>query len=202
MAMKPLFLASQSPRRAQLLSQLGLEFQVLKPSIEETNVLGLTEEEIIKQTEQNALLKGESVLNMIDEGIVISGDTVIMTQDHQVLGKPITPAMALTMLKQLAGTWHRVLSAVAVISTEPYQATVDHVWTTVTFRETSLDVLKKYIATTEPLGKAGGYAIQGKGAFLVTQISGSPSAVIGLPLELVVELLQIHGIKIWQCWTD
>jgi septum formation protein len=200
--MKPLILASRSPRRALLLSQLGLTFRVLTPSVEETNVFSVTEKEIIQQTKQNAFRKAESVHKMVDEGIIISGDTVIVTQDFQVLGKPATSAEALAMLKQLVGTWHRVLSAVAVISANLAKVCVDHAWATVYFRRAPLKVLRHYITTQEPLGKAGGYAIQGKGGFLLTQITGSPSAVIGLPLELVVSLLSKHGIEIWQCWTD
>ena len=200
--MKSLFLASQSSRRAQLLSQLGLKFQILTPSIEEKIVFGKTEAEIIKQTKQNALLKVESVIDLVTEGVIISGDTVVVTQNNHVMGKPTNFDEAFAMLKQLVGTWHRVLSAVAVTATDQSQVTVDHAWSTVYFRETPLEVLKQYIATKEPLGKAGGYAIQGKGAFLVAQITGSFSAVVGLPLELVVPLLNKHGIEVWQHWDD
>lgn len=200
--MKPIFLASHSSRRASLLSQLGLKFQVLTPFVEETKVFGTTEAEIIQQTKQNALHKAESVQEMVGEGVIISGDTVIVTQNLQVLGKPATSADALAMLKQLVGTWHRVLSAVVIASANLAQVTVDHAWTTVSFRQVPLKILHHYIATKEPLGKAGGYAIQGKGGFLVTRIMGSPSAVIGLPLELVVSLLSKHGIEIWQYWID
>jgi septum formation protein len=200
--MKSLFLASQSPRRAQLLSQLGLKFQILTPSSEERIVVGKTEEEIIKQTEQNTLLKAESVLDSVNEGVIISGDTVVVTQDFRVLGKPTTSDEALVMLEQLVGTRHRVLSAVAVVANDQSRVTVDHVWTTVTFRETQQEALKRYIATKEPFGKAGGYAIQSKGAFLVAKLTGSPTAVIGLPLELVVSLLHAHGVEVWQYWKD
>jgi septum formation protein len=200
--MKPLFLASQSPRRATLLSQLGLPFQILSPLIEETTVTGTTKKAITQQTEQNALMKARSVLEMVDKGVIISGDTVVVTKQYHVLGKPTTPQDALGMLKQLVGTLHHVLSAVAVISASPEKISTDHVWTKVAFRNIPLEGLTSYVATKEPLGKAGGYAIQGKGGFLVEHIEGSQSAVIGLPLELVVSLLNSHGIDVWQYWND
>ena len=200
--MKPIILASRSSRRASLLSQLGLKFRILTPTVEETMLFGSTEAEIIQQTKQNALRKAESVRDLVGEGIIISGDTVIVTQNFQVFGKPTSSADALAMLKQLVGTWHRVLSAVAVASANPVTVSVDHAWTTVSFRKVPLKILRHYVATEEPLGKAGGYAIQGKGGFLLAQITGSPSAVIGLPLELVVSLLSKHGVEVWHYWTD
>ncbi|MFX0168660.1 MAG: Maf family protein [Candidatus Hodarchaeota archaeon] len=198
--MNPLFLASQSPRRAALLSQLGLVFQVLKPKARESRITDSTDVGIIQLAEQNALEKAQSVLDSVQDGLILSGDTMVVTQNNQVLGKPTTAQEALVMLKGLVGTWHRVISAVAVISANTKKARVDHVWTTVTFRKVPIDALKCYIAIQEPLGKAGGYAIQGKGMFLIEKIDGSHSAVIGLPLELVVSLLMDHGVEVWHYW--
>ncbi|MFW9831094.1 MAG: Maf family protein [Candidatus Thorarchaeota archaeon] len=198
--MKPLFLASKSKHRATLLSQLGLRFQVVSPKIKEIHIPQADDSIIIETVQSNALRKARSLLSSISDGIIISADTVVITNSQEVLGKPQTQTEAIEMLKKLVGKWHRVLSAVALLNISTKQSLVDHDWASVKFRDVSLEGLHNYVATNEPIGKAGGYAIQGRGGFLVEQVQGSYTTVIGLPIELTVSLLSSFNINIWQYW--
>jgi septum formation protein len=199
--MKLLFLASNSERRSSLLTQLGLQFQVLSPTVEELEISAGTDAQIIKTVEENALRKAQSVQSTQD-GLIISGDTLVVTRDNQVLGKPQTDEEAFDMLQQLNGTWHRVISAVAVIDTTTENSSVSHIWSRVHFHNLSPEVIRQYISTNEPIGKAGGYAIQGLGGFLVEEVEGSFTAVVGMPFELLVPLLSEFGVQIWHYWKS
>lgn len=192
--MPPLFLASKSPRRAQLLTHLGFEFTVCAPTDHEVHIRQGTEDEIIKVVNENALQKALSLLPAIDYGIILGGDTLVVTRDNLVLGKPKTVQEALQMLQKLVGTTHRVISAIAIVDATTREIRQGHVWAKVTFRHASDRTLTQYVLTGEPLGKAGGYAIQGQGANLVESIEGSYTAVVGLPAEVVLPLLKEFGI--------
>jgi septum formation protein len=192
--MIPLFLASKSTRRAALLKHLGLTFEIRTPHSQEKTITTGSDDEIIKTVCQNALQKAFSVLPTIDKGLIISGDTLVVTETNQVLGKPKTSDEAIKMLQGLAGKLHRVVSAVAIVDVRSKEKLVGHKWTKVTFRKVSNDELQKYMLTQEPLGKAGGYAIQGKGGALVESIEGSYTTVIGMPVELVVSFLTQFGL--------
>ncbi|MFW9934050.1 MAG: Maf family protein [Candidatus Thorarchaeota archaeon] len=194
--MKPLFLASNSPRRATVLSQLGLEFTVLKPFYKEIILESGSDDEIVNITGQNALQKALSVRSIINHGLIISGDTLVVTDQNKILGKPKTPDEAFQMLHQLVGRTHRVISAVAIVDVVTEKSKTDYVWTKVTFHSLSDADLHQYLRTEESLGKAGGYAIQGKGRLLVKSIEGSYTAVVGLPIEVVVSLLRHFGIQL------
>lgn len=199
--MKLLFLASNSQRRSSLLTQLGLQFQVLSPTVEETEISAGTDAQIIKVVQDNALRKAQSVKSTQD-GLIISGDTLVVTRDNQVLGKPQTDDEAIEMLQQLSGTWHRVISAVAVIDTTTEKSSVSHIWSRVCFHTIPLEVIQQYVSTTEPIGKAGGYAIQGLGGFLVEKVEGSFTAVVGMPFEILVPLLSEFDVQIWHYWKS
>ena len=199
--MKLLFLASNSERRSSLLTQLGLQFQILSPTVEEIEISAGTDAQIIKTVEDNALRKAQSVQSTQD-GLIISGDTLVVTRDNQVLGKPQTHEEAIDMLQQLNGTWHRVISAVAIIDTTTENASVSHIWSRVRFYNMPLDVIRQYVSTNEPIGKAGGYAIQGLGGFLVEKVEGSFTAVVGMPFEVLVPLLSEFDIQIWHYWKS
>ncbi|MHA2405710.1 MAG: Maf family protein [Candidatus Hermodarchaeia archaeon] len=193
--MIPLFLASKSSRRAALLKHLGLTFEIHTPhGVEKTLKTG-SDDDIINVVCHNALQKAFSVLPSIDNGFIIGGDTLVVTDTNLVLGKPKTSDEALQMLQGLAGKQHRVISAVAIVDASSKAKRVGYKWTTVTFRKISDDELRKYVLTQEPIGKAGGYAIQGKGGALVESINGSYTAVIGLPIELVVSFLSHFGLQ-------
>lgn len=199
--MKLLFLASNSERRSALLTQLGLHFQVLSPTVEELEISAGTDAQIIKAVEENALRKAQSVQSTQD-GLIISGDTLVVTRDNQVLGKPQTDEEAFDMLQQLNGTWHRVISAVAVIDTTTEKSLVSHIWSRVRFHNMPHEVIRQYISTDEPIGKAGGYAIQGLGGFLVEEVEGSFTAVVGMPFEILVPLLSGFDVQIWHYWKS
>ena len=193
--MIPLFLASKSSRRAGLLSHLGLTFEIRTPQNQEETLTVGSDDEIINTVCENALQKAFSVLPSIDKGLIISGDTLVVTKQNRVLGKPKTTDEAFRMLQELTGKKHRVISAVAIVDASSKKKRVGHKWTTVTFRKVSDNELQKYVQTQEPLGKAGGYAIQGKGGALIESIEGSYTAVIGIPIELVVSFLTHFGIS-------
>lgn len=199
--MKRIFLASQSKRRSTLLLQLGLRFETILPQIQETVISTGSDTKIVEIVQSNALRKAQSLLNSVSEGLIISGDTLVVTKGNRILGKPQTHDEAIQMLLSLVDTWHRIISAVAVIDVITRNSLVRHLWTRIRFRKVSDEAIRQYVSTKEPFGKAGGYAIQGKGGFLVDRVEGSYTSVIGLPLELVIELLDEFGVKIWQYWS-
>ena len=199
--MKLIFLASNSERRSSLLTQLGLQFQILSPKVEKIKISAGTDAQIVKTVEENALRKVHSVQSTQD-GLIISGDTLVVTRDNQVLGKPQTDEEALDMLIQLNGTWHRVISAVAIFDTTTEKSSVSHIWSRVRFYNMPLEVIRQYVSTAESLGKAGGYAIQGLGGFLVEEVEGSFTAVVGMPFEVLVPLLSEFDVQIWHYWKS
>jgi len=199
--MPPLYLASASPRRAALLGQLGVPFQILAPTAEEARVTGGPVRVVGRVVLANALRKARAVAAQLAEGLVIAGDTLVLTDKGRGLGKPQTAENALVMLRQLVGTWHRVLSAVAVVDAATRKSRVRLASARVWFRPVPDTALRRYAATGEPLDKAGAYAIQGLGSFLVARVSGSYTAVIGFPLELVVTLLEDFGFTVPNHWV-
>ena len=199
--MPPLYLASASPRRAVLLSQLGVPFHVIAPTAEEARGTGGSARVVSRVVLANALRKAKAVAAQLAEGLVIAGDTLVLTDEGKGLGKPQTAKKALTMLRQLVGTWHRVLSAVAVVDAATGKSRARLASARVWFRPVPDMALRRYVATGEPLDKAGAYAIQGLGGFLVARVSGSYTAVIGFPLELVVTLLEDFGFTLSDHWA-
>jgi septum formation protein len=193
--MIPLFLASKSPRRAALLKHLGLTFEIRTPRSQEKTLRSGTDNEIVDTVCHNALQKVLSILPTINIGLVIGGDTLVVTEANLVLGKPKTSDEAFQMLQGLSDKQHRVISAVAIVDASSKAKRIGHKWTKVTFRKASDGELQKYVLTQEPIGKAGGYAIQGKGGTLVESIEGSYTAVIGMPVELVVSFLAHFGLQ-------
>jgi len=193
----PLYLASASPRRAQLLAQLGIPFQVVVPSITELSPTAGAPRIIARR---NALRKALSVADQLERGIVIGGDTLVVTDQGKVLGKPNSSGEALSMLRLLSGRAHRVLSALALVDAATGRRSLGCSSARVWFRSLPEEALRRYVATGEPLGKAGGYAIQGRGAFLVKRVAGSYTTVVGLPLELLLNLMESFGLHPWQYW--
>ena len=181
-------LASGSPRRRQLLEMIGLEFRVVPPDVDET--LGPSEQAEGYVT-RLAREKATSVASREREAVVLAADTTVVLRGR-VFGKPATPAEAVDMLRRLQGRKHQVMTAVAVT----LDARVEHALdvTDVTFRPLTDTQIVAYVATGEPLDKAGAYAIQGKGAALVEGIRGDFFGVMGLPLRLALELLERFGV--------
>ncbi len=180
-----LILASGSPRRRALLEELGLYPSIRVPDIDETP---LPDEEPAAHVERLAIEKGKAV-EASPGDLVISADTIV-TIDGQLLGKPRDDAHANTMLRQLSGRTHHVMTGVAVRSAGSIESFVEV--TTVHFATLTDDDIVWYISTGEPSDKAGAYAMQGRGGAFVTAIEGSYDNVIGLPRFRLRPLLASH----------
>jgi len=170
---QPLTLASASPRRRELLATLGIDFSVIVPKIEETPKPG---EKPCAFTERLAAEKAHAVST---DGLVIAADTIVV-QKETILGKPTDAAHAREMLRALSGTVHEVITGVCIKNAA--RTVVFSVGTQVVFRILEDREIEDYIATGEPMDKAGAYAIQGGAAHMVRSISGSYTNVVGLPL--------------------
>lgn len=186
-----LVLASSSPRRAELLTQIGVRHRVRVIGVDESVRVGEPASEYVLRL---AMAKAQAVLPLAGGLPVLGADTSVVL-DGEVLGKPADPAMAAATLRRLAGREHRVLSAVAIATGERVEARLSE--TRVWFRPLGDELIARYVASGEPYDKAGGYGIQGLGGALVTRIEGSYSGVVGLPLGETVDLLQAFGIAFW-----
>lgn len=190
-------LASASPRRSQLLAEVGIAFTVV-PSDAPEEVL--PQETPQQHVTRLSLLKAREVARRpeITGRWFIGSDTVVV-RDATILGKPIDAA---AMLRSLSGRSHRVISGYAVIDRATGQEVAKAVTTQVRFRELTEREIQGYIATGEPFGKAGAYAIQGIGAFMIPAIEGSYTNVVGLPLCEVVETLeQLGAVRLFETET-
>ncbi|MBE3572725.1 MAG: septum formation inhibitor Maf [Moorella humiferrea] len=191
--MNRLILASASPRRRELLARLGLSFEVHPSMVDETAFNYLPP---ALKVEQLALAKARAVARTIKEGLIIGADTIVVC-DGRVLEKPKSREEAAAMLFALSGRTHTVYTGVAVVRAPGNEAKSSHAVTDVTFRRLTPEVIAAYVATGEPMDKAGAYGIQGRGALLVEGINGDYFNVVGLPLVKVTELLEQFGVDIW-----
>lgn len=207
-----LILASASERRKELLSWLGLSFEVRESGFDEE---GIAADDVRMLTAALALAKAQTVADSmkgelvpalvtlekevapkrVEQVLVVGGDTVVYLHG-EVMGKPRDLDHARQMLQKLRGQTHLVYSGVAVVDvlTGRQKAVTEE--SSVVFRDFSDEEMEMYLATSEPLGKAGGYMVQGLGKNLVAQVEGSMTNVIGLPLLRVVDLLTDFGVKI------
>src|SRR5680860_216474 len=186
-----LILASASPRRAALLRQLGIDFDVVPADIDETRRAG---EAVQHYVARLAFEKSQAILHAAPPGVPVLGADTAVDLDGAVLGKPAKMDAALLMLTALSGRAHRVFSAVAISTVERHSQRF--CITRVHFREISAAECCAYWATGEPRDKAGAYAIQGMAAVFITALHGSYSGVMGLPLFETGELMQDFGIEI------
>lgn len=175
-----IILASASPRRRELLKQIGLDFEVIPSTVDESVLAGETPEEHVARL---SLDKSREVCNRpgINGRWFIGSDTIVLYEDN-ILGKPENRTHAAAMLKQLSGREHRVLSGFALLDRHRNRQLVETVSTRVRFRQLTEDEIARYIATGEADDKAGAYAIQGLGVCFVAGIEGSYTNVVGLPL--------------------
>lgn len=193
-----LVLASGSPRRRELLSRLKVPFATVPAEIEETARPGETPREL---AERLAREKAESVaaqLGRTPRRVVLGSDTIVVLGD-EVLGKPRDPEHALALLRKLSGCTHLVLTGIAVVESDTGRARSRVVESRVTLRRAGERELRDYVATGEALDKAGAYALQGRGRRFVTDVEGSETNVIGLPLEETLAMLQDAGVEIPGC---
>jgi nucleoside triphosphate pyrophosphatase len=182
---QPLVLASQSPRRKELLEVLGLPFTVIAPGIDESPNAGESPETYVVRVAREKAL---DVASRVNGSVVLSADTVV-TIDGEILGKPSGREDAIRMLTKLSGRQHRVFTAVCVIDQPSSSMREGREETTVSFKALSSDQIQAYIDREDVMDKAGAYAIQGFASVFIPRISGSYSNVMGLPLALVYELL-------------
>lgn len=191
--MSKLVLASASPRRRELLARLGLPFTIQPSRIDESVYRHLPP---VVRVEALALAKAREVAASLSDALVLGADTMVVCAG-QVLGKPASPSAATRMLAFLSGRTHFVYTGVAVVRAPCGPEKVTHASTAVTFRNLTPEQISAYVATGEPLDKAGAYGIQGRGALLVAGIKGDYFNVVGLPLVQVEELLATFGVDVW-----
>lgn len=203
MPMRRLVLASASPRRKELLGQIGLAFSVCPIDVDETPHPG---EDPARYVERLARAKAEAGLALCREDhsgglsadvLVLGSDTTVVCEGV-ILGKPAGREEGLGMLRQLSGRSHKVMTAVALAG--QYGCYARLAITEVHFRQLGEDEINAYWNTGEPADKAGGYGIQGRGAIFVSALYGSYSAVVGLPLQETAELLNEAGQPVWAAW--
>ena len=181
-------LASMSPRRSELLKLLGAEFETFAPEADEGQFSDLQPEELVLR------LSKEKAISVINKGAmlpVVAADAIVAL-DGKILGKPADESDAFSMLKMLSGKWHQVYTGVTVVKQDKVKTEVE--MTEVKFRDLSDKEIAAYIATGEPMDKAGSYGIQGKGALLVEQLRGDYYNVVGLPLVRLLRMMRELGV--------
>lgn len=194
--LQDIILASASPRRRELLSQIGINFQVVPSSADETLLSNETPE---AHTIRLSCDKALEVANRPGQnGRWFIGSDTVVVRDEEILGKPADAAAAVRMLTSLSGRSHRVISGYAVYDRKSRRTLSAAVTTRVFFKNLTSREIDGYIATGEPFDKAGSYAIQGIGSFMVPKIEGSYTNVVGLPLcEVIAALEDLGAIKLF-----
>ena len=177
-----LILASQSPRRREILERAGIEVQVCVAGVDESELAGESPEEHVRRL---ARAKAEAV-PVPEGGIVLGADTVVVA-GGEILGKPADPDDAARMLRLLSGRWHEVVTGICLRSAG--SLVVDAQTTRVRFAALTQDEIRRYADSGEPMDKAGGYAIQGLASKFIERIEGCYSNVVGLPIALVYRRL-------------
>lgn len=183
-----LILASGSPRRRDFLAELGIAFEVRVTDIDETPLSG---EQPVDFVARLAREKAQAV--DLPGAWVLAADTVVAV-DGEILGKPGDAEEASAMLMRLSGRWHEVWTGFSLCRQATGELYTQTVRTRVRFLELTPELCRAYVRTGEPLDKAGAYGIQGKGCFLVSEISGSYTNVVGLPMAEVLEALLHHKV--------
>lgn len=190
--MSRLILASASPRRRELLTQVGYMFEVIPSTCEEV----ITTDEPIQIVEELSRQKAEDVYNMQQEkeGVIVIGADTIVVYEGRIMGKPKDTEEACSMLEQLQGKTHKVYTGVTLCYTAGgvRENRTFHECTEVTFYAMSQKVIEQYVETKEPMDKAGAYGIQGKGAIFVEKIVGDYNNVVGLPVARLCRELEIN----------
>lgn len=185
MMMEKLWLASGSPRRAEILRAVGWPFEALATDVDEALVRG---EGAVSMVERLALEKAEAAARGGAQGLVLGADTTVVV-DSEILAKPEDEPDAWRMLRLLSGRWHDVLTGVALVRAgRDGSRLVAHERTKVRFSELSDEEIEWYVRSREPMDKAGAYAVQGRAALFIEEIRGDYWNVVGLPIQLVYKL--------------
>lgn len=187
-----LYLASQSPRRRQLLEQLGAVFQVVDVAVPEVRAADESPRDYVSRVARDKARAGLDAVAVADPRAVVLGSDTEVVLDGEVFGKPADAADAAAMLRRLAGRTHEVISAVWAVAAgrEDSELCVSRV----RFAALAAREIDAYVACGEPFGKAGAYAIQGRGGMLVEHLEGSFSGVMGLPVFETARLLSRFGV--------
>ncbi len=189
---KQVILASASPRRRELLQQIGLTFSTAPADVDEQVLPG---EQPAPYAVRVALDKAQAAAERAGEGIIIAADTIVVL-GGRILGKPADDNDAVRMLSQLSGKQHEVITGLAVMDAVSKRTAAKALSTAVWFRNLTEEEIRAYVATREPRDKAGAYGIQEKGALLVKKIEGCYFNVVGLPLSLLGDMLREFGIAL------
>jgi len=187
-----LYLASRSPRRRQLLARLGVPFTVLNSEVPEIRADDETAQAYVERVAADKAHAGLAQLKANSPVYVLAADTEVVLDDR-VYGKPACAEEAALMLASLSGRTHQVITSVVLAT--PLRQSLVTVISQVTFAQLTAAEIAAYVATNEPLGKAGAYAIQGRGECFVSHLSGSYSGVMGLPLQQTAALLAEFGLR-------
>ena len=181
-------LASSSPRRAEILKAIRWPFEVVAANIDESR---FPSEAAVSYVRRLAQTKAETVAKRLPSGLVLGADTVVLVNE-EILGQPSDSDDARRMLKLLSGRWHEVLTAVALAraGAGADQIMLDHETTRVRFAAMSVAEIDWYVATGEPMDKAGAYAVQGSAALFIEEIQGDYFNIVGLPVRLVYKLVR------------
>ncbi|NLM00796.1 MAG: septum formation protein Maf [Treponema sp.] len=195
--MEPIILASSSPRRQDILKELGIPFQVIMPQVDETIPENMAVENV---PEFLASQKVEAVMKTLPQGQIIpwilGADTLVIDQDNKAYGKPENQEEATKILKKLSGKTHKVVSSIALFNGKlNYLATRTNI-TLVTFKNMSNEEITWLVNTGEWHGATGAYRIQGKASMFIEKIEGSYSGVVGLPIFEIYDILNEQGYKI------
>lgn len=188
-----LVLASASPRRRQLLEQIGVQFEATSSQAEESVDVSLLTP--VQQARALAQVKGRDVAARYPDRLVLAADTIVVV-DGLVMGKPADAKEAYAMIDRLQGRAHEVITGVALIHNATNRELVAHEVTTIWMRPLSGAQISRYVNSGEPLDKAGGYAVQGRAGALVERIAGCYYNVVGLPLSRVVRMLEEFGLEV------
>ncbi|MGV3487858.1 MAG: Maf family protein [Tuberibacillus sp.] len=190
-----IWLASTSPRRRELIQNLGVSVEVVKNDVDEEVEENLAPERIVQTLAERKMLGAFKKVGTKENGIIVAGDTIVV-HNGNILGKPCDAEDAFKMLSQLQGDIHTVYSGVACMNTETGKRIIEYSSTRVKMKSLSEEQMNHYIKTGEPMDKAGAYAIQGLGATIVEKIEGDYFTVVGLPLALLAEMLGRLGVKV------
>jgi len=184
--MEKIILASNSPRRKEILTNVGVEFSVMGSDIEEVVRVGEKPESVVMAL---AFEKAVDIASRVDDNsIIIAADTIVYKDS--ILGKPVDDQDAFKMLKSLSASSHEVYTGFTILRANTNLKITEYVKTKVVFKDLDDDTIDKYIKTKEPIGKAGAYAIQGYGSTLIDSIEGDYFNVVGLPISRLSEVLK------------
>jgi septum formation protein len=192
--MKKVILASKSPRRKSILEQVGLKFSIVASDFDETKIKFKTPQEMVKKL---SFEKAKIVAAKHPKAVIIGADTTVIFK-KEIIGKPKSKQDAIRILKLLSGNTHKIVTGFTVM--EGKKSITGHIVSKAKFKKLSEQEIKAYVATNEPMDKAGGYGIQDKGGLFIEKIEGDYFNVVGLPIFAVSKALKEFGVEITKNW--